>query len=127
MADKASLVAAGFDPTFIDKVIADFAADAPLVLQLLADFRTMGFGIAWIVDCVTLAGKAGVQLLSDLAALFGNPTPHPVVFAAKAHATAKVMKAGVGAHPFLDWLLANGPALLALLLQFLPKKPQPTP
>jgi hypothetical protein len=128
MADiKTLLVAGGFDPSFIDKVIADFAADAPVVLQLISDFKSMGFGVAWIADLVQTAGPAALQLMQDLRALFSAPKPLPAIDALKAHASAKIMKAAVGAHPFLDWLIANAPALVALILKLLGGGPNPIP
>jgi hypothetical protein len=126
MATKAELVQVGFNPTFLDAVIQDFAAEAPLVLQAIADFQKLGFGIAWIVDVVTLVGKGGAKLITDLLGLFSTPSPSPVVMTAKAHATAKMATAAPGAHPFLDWISsllsgAGGQAFFALLLQWLSK------
>ncbi len=124
-ADKQSLVSAGFDPSALDQIVRDFANDAPLVLSLMADLKSMGFGIAWIVDCVNTAGKAGVQLLQDLTAMFKTPTT--AVRSAMMHPAMALMKSPPGSHPFLDWLVANAstfsPLLLKLLLSLLAKKP----
>ncbi len=121
--NRPALLALGFDPGFVDAVLADFAADAPLVMQSIADFKAMGFGLAWIVDMVQTWKSAGPKFFADFAALMG--LTHPVIMAVKHHPLAKASDKKAAARPFLDWLLANGPALLSLLLKLFgtPVKP----
>ncbi len=122
---KQSLIGIGFDPSFLDKVIQDFSDAAPVVFQLIADYRAMGFGVAWIVELVGVASGAGMQVLQDLLALF--KTPSQSVRNAMQHPLCKAGPGtAAGVHPFLDWLIANAstfsPILLKLLLSLLAKK-----
>jgi hypothetical protein len=120
-ATKATLVQAGFDPSFIDKLISHLGAAVQPVLDEIAKVQSTGFGIAVIVDCVNLSLSFGAAIVTDVLGLLSNPTP--VVMTAMAHPTAKMATAAAGSHPFLDWLKANistlGPFLLQILMTFL--------
>ena len=117
LSDKEDFLRAGFDVSFLDKIVQDFKEDTPIVLGLISEYHRLGFGVPWIMDLVQTAGPAGIKFMQDLLGAFGIGSA--TMAEAQAHELAKVVGAAPEARPFIDWLRANGPALLSLVLKLL--------